>query len=68
MAKKNKIDLTELSVEELYERINEEQGKFVKLRFNHAVAQLENPLTLRHIRRDIARLKTELRVRELNNK
>jgi len=65
MAKK-KIDYTELSLDELYELEETEKLRLRKLRFNHAVAALENPLTLRQLRREIARIKTEIRARELS--
>ncbi len=68
MAKKNKIDVTELSVEELEERIDESKIRLQKLRFNHAVSPLDNPNVLKNIRRDIARFYTELRARELAEK
>ena len=66
MAKK-KIDLRELSTEELWDRIEEDKVRMRKLRFNHTVAALENPNVLRNLRRDIARYNTELRRRELVN-
>jgi len=37
------------------------------MKFEHAIRGLENPLTLREVRRDIARLKTEVRRRELED-
>lgn len=64
MAKK-KIDLRELSTEELWDRIDEGKANLRKLRFNHTVAALENPNVLRNLRRDIARYNTELRRREI---
>lgn len=68
MAKKNKIDFTELSVEELEDRIDEGKMRLTKLRFNHAVIGLEDTNVLRKVRKDIARMKTELRARELRGK
>ncbi len=49
-------------VEARLEELKEEQ---FKLRFQSSMMQLENPSLLRHNRRDIARLKTVLREREL---
>lgn len=63
MAKQKKIDTTELSVDELYERIDETTARLRKLRFNHAVAGLENPNVLKELRRNVARFKTELSAR-----
>ncbi len=39
-------------------------GQMVKMKLTHNVAPMENPLQLRHMRRTIARLKTEIRKRE----
>ena len=64
MAKK-KINLRDLSTEELRDRIEEDKARLRKLRFNHTVAALEDPNVLRNIRRDVARYNTELRRREL---
>ncbi|MBX7203477.1 MAG: 50S ribosomal protein L29 [Bacteroidia bacterium] len=64
---KNNAEIRELTLAELNDRINEEIFQQEKLRFNHTVSTLENPLKLRQGRRLIARLKTELRNRELNN-
>jgi len=47
-----------LSIEEVEERIREEQEQLSELKFRHAIAQLENPMILREKRRFLARLKT----------
>lgn len=57
-------EIRELSTEELHERIREEEADLRHLRFQHAIAQLENPMVLRHKRREIARLKTIIGERE----
>ena len=54
-----------LTTKEIVERIDTEKFNLTKLRINHAVSPLENPQRLKELRRDIARLKTELRKREL---
>ncbi len=51
-------EIRDLSTEELVERVRQEEEDLRHLRFQHAIAQLENPLVLRHKRREIARLKT----------
>ena len=61
----NKQDIRELTTEELWEKVRTEKSRYKKLRFNHEVSPLDNPLTLRELRKDIARLMTELRDREL---
>lgn len=65
MAKIKKEDIKEFANDELAEKVKEGQLRFTKMKFNHAVSPLDNPLLLRWQRRDIARLKTELRRREL---
>jgi len=65
MAKQEKIDFKELSTEELQERVVEEKARLQKLRFNHAISPLEDPTILRIVRRNIARVYTELRAREI---
>jgi large subunit ribosomal protein L29 len=57
--------IRELSTAELKERLEEELKQLVKLRLNHAVSPLENPNKIKVYRRTIARIKTELRKREL---
>jgi len=59
-------EIIELSTGELTERIVDERTTLTRMRMNHAVSPLENPLKLRESRRLIARLKTELSKRELN--
>jgi large subunit ribosomal protein L29 len=59
------ISLRELSVADLKARIQEDEVRLKKLEFAHAITPLENPMSIRALRRDIARLKTELNKREL---
>lgn len=65
MAKLKKIETKELSTQEVVDRIREEKARYQKLKFNHAVSPVENPMILRFARKDIARLQTELRKRQL---
>ncbi|MFT3911116.1 MAG: 50S ribosomal protein L29 [Ferruginibacter sp.] len=53
--------LNGLSAEELTAKIKEDELRIKKLSFAHAIAPLENPQSIRSLRRDIARLKTALR-------
>ena len=48
------------------ERLETEVAKYNQMKFNHNVTPLENPSLIKAARRDIARIKTELRQRELN--
>lgn len=58
-------EIKDLSVEDLKEKIGEMVVMQEKLVLTHQISPLENPLQLKWSRRDIARLKTELRKREL---
>ena len=62
MAKK-KLNLKDLTTVELVEKLKEDGAHFTKMKFNHVVTSLENPMNLRRLRRDIARMKTELKKR-----
>jgi large subunit ribosomal protein L29 len=59
-------EIRELTDQEIAERIEQLTEERFRLRFRSATQQLENPILLRTIRRDIARLKTAQRERELN--
>jgi large subunit ribosomal protein L29 len=65
MATKKFIELKEFSTEELLNELKETETQYGKMKFEHAVRGLENPLTLREVRRDLARMKTEVRRRDL---
>jgi large subunit ribosomal protein L29 len=51
-------DIRPLSLDEIDERVREEKEDLEQLRFEHAIAQLPNPMILKKKRRTIARLKT----------
>ena len=53
--------ITKLGATELAARIQEDELRLKKLHFSHSMTPLENPQTIRSLRRDIARLKTQLR-------
>ena len=55
-----------LSTAELAEKIDAEVANYHQMLLNHAVSPLENPSQIKQLRRTIARLKTELRQRELS--
>ena len=67
MATKKYLEIQEFSDQELISELNETEKQYQKLRFDHAVKGIDNPLLLRDMRRDIARLNTEIRKRELKN-
>ncbi|MEO6537075.1 MAG: 50S ribosomal protein L29 [Ferruginibacter sp.] len=53
--------LTGLNEADLLAKIQEDELRMKKLSFAHAIAPLENPQSIRALRRDVARLKTQLR-------
>ena len=59
-------EIRELNQQELLERIEAEQVNLTRLRMNHSVSPLDNPNQIIFTRRLVARLKTELRMREMN--
>ena len=61
-------EIRELSTPDLLERIDTEKTMLVRLKLNHAISPLNNPLKIKEARLTIARLMTELRTRELSKK
>jgi large subunit ribosomal protein L29 len=59
-------EIRELSTAELQERVEADVTRYAQMKMNHAISPLENPELLKKMRRDIARMKGELRSRELN--
>ena len=53
-------EILELTPAELESRLKDLSEEYQNFRFQHATRQLDNPLRLRHVRRDIARIKTIL--------
>ena len=58
----------EMSEADLKSRIEEDELRIKKLKFAHAVSPLENPMSIRGVRKDLARLKTELKTKQLGSK
>ena len=65
MATKKFLELQEYSPADLEAELNKTQADYQKLKFDHAIRGLDDPSALREVRRDIARLKTEIRRRSL---
>ena len=65
MASKKYLELQEYSVDELIAELAATEVDYQKMQFDHAVKGIDNPMELREMRRDIARIKTEIRRREL---
>ncbi len=57
--------ISTLSVADLKAKIQEDQLRLKKLEFAHAISPLENPMNIRGLRRDVARLQTALKKKEL---
>ncbi len=65
MATKKYLELQEFSDADLVNELKETEEQYQKLKFDHAIKGLDNPLRLREVRRDIARLNSEIRRREV---
>jgi len=61
-------EIKEMKNEEIVKRIKEEEKNLLDLKFSNELRQLTNTSKLRLVRRDIARMKTVLRQREMENK
>ncbi len=59
-------NIRELSEKELFNTLNDLKNELFNLRFQHATGQLENPLKIKSVKRDIARVNTV--IRELENR
>jgi len=63
--KNNQQDLSSMSQEDILKNIDETDLRLKKMMFSHAITPIENPMTIRIVRREIARLKTQQRKIEL---
>jgi large subunit ribosomal protein L29 len=65
----NRLDfvksIKDMNEQDLSARIQEDELRLKKLHFAHAMSPLENPMNIRALRKDIARLKTELTKKKL---
>ena len=59
-------EIREIATNELAERIQTEVANYNQMVLNHSISQLDNPAQIKKLRRTIARMKAELRQRELN--
>ena len=60
-------EIKELNDKEIQERLTAQQEQLSRLKMNHAISPLDNPMQIKVVRRTVARLATELRQREINN-
>lgn len=58
-------EIKELTLTELLERLESEESMMVRMKMNHAVSPLDNPNKIVETRKNIARLKTEMRARKI---
>lgn len=65
MASDKYLQLKDMSDADLQTELQETSAQYQRLKFDHAIKGLDNPIGLREVRRDIARLKTEMRRREV---
>ena len=61
-------EIKEMSNAEVLERIQTDQDSLLRMKMNHAISPLDNPQVIVRVRRNVARLKTLLRQREINAK
>jgi large subunit ribosomal protein L29 len=61
-----KKSIQALNEQDLVARIQEDELRLKKLEFAHAISPLENPVSIRSLRRELARLKTELKKKQLS--
>jgi large subunit ribosomal protein L29 len=61
-------ELRELSTEELQEKLKQTKEELFNLRFQHATGQLDNPMRIKQVKKEIARIQTVLREREIAGK
>ncbi len=61
-------EIKELAINEIIEQIETGRAELIRLELNHSISPLENPLQIRSLRRNIARLQTILRQKQLTEK
>ena len=66
MASKKFVELQDFTDPELRDELSQTETQYKKMRFDHAIKGLDNPLVLKEVRRDIARMQTEVRQREIS--
>ncbi len=59
-------EIKELTTKEIQERLDSDKELLNRMKLNHSISPLDNPMQIQSARKDIARLNTELRQREIN--
>jgi large subunit ribosomal protein L29 len=62
------VEIRDLTIKELEERIDAEKNLLVKQKINHTISPMDNPIKIRFARKNIARMMTVLRQKQLNEK
>jgi large subunit ribosomal protein L29 len=61
-------EIKEMTISEIAERLDAEKQELSRISLNHHISPLENPMRIRHTRRNIARMLTILRQKQVNEK
>ena len=61
------VEIREMSQAELANKLKDLKAELFNLRFQHAINQLDNPMRLNDVKKDIARVKTQIRANELKS-
>lgn len=61
-------EINQLTTKELRERIIDEKELLTKMKINHTISPLDNPMKITAVRKNVARLMTEIRKREIETK
>jgi large subunit ribosomal protein L29 len=67
MATKKFLELQDMSDADLTSELDTIRTQYQKMKFDHAIKGLDNPISIREVRRDIARIQSEIRRREVAN-
>ena len=59
-----KADIKNLNAEDIQNKLNEVKADFNKMKLAHAISPIENPIQIRDMRKTIARLQTELTLKQ----
>ena len=61
-------EIKELATAEITEKLENGKEEMIRMCLNHSVNPLDNPMKIRYARKNIARLSTEIRKRQIDNK
>ncbi|HFA50249.1 MAG TPA: 50S ribosomal protein L29 [Bacteroidetes bacterium] len=67
MASKKFLELQDFSEEDLMAQLEDTEAQYAKMRYDHKLTGLDNPMEMKELRKDVARIKTEIRRRQINN-